>query len=141
MSYMTVPFQSFRVINNTEMANSLLYRPPECLLFDKFNYGQAIDIWAIGCILYYLMTHTYIITNINTITTLVDDIFTLLGSPNDSNWPGFSQLKKSINFKQYPRNTKVLQNKLAPFTDLILDCLTLDPSQRPTAEHLLIKYF
>jgi serine/threonine protein kinase len=137
----SVPFQSFRVINNTEMANSLLYRPPECLLFDKFNYGQAIDIWAIGCILYYLMTHTYIITNINTITTLVDDIFTLLGSPNDSNWPGFSQLKKSINFKQYPRNTKVLQNKLAPFTDLILDCLTLDPSQRPTAEHLLIKYF
>ncbi len=33
------------------------YRPPEIILIEK-NYGPAVDVWGIGCILAELLTKT-----------------------------------------------------------------------------------
>lgn len=132
---LSVPFQSIKILRDGSLVNTFHYRPPECLITDAYQYGQSVDIWAIGCIMYYMMTETYIIKRYNNIQA-IDDIFQLLGTPNDQTWPGFSTLEK-IDYKNYPGIVQDLKVTLAPYSNMILSCLTLYPPNRPTALELL----
>ena len=141
----SVPYQSFRKITDTSVANTYHYRPPECLLKQGYKYGQEIDIWAIGCVMYYMMTKKYIIgaDSFFNDNEALNDIFTLLGTPTSLSWPGFDQIPKSkkIIIKNHPRQLNELEKILAPYSSLILDCLIINPNTRPSAENLLNIYF
>lgn len=132
---LSVPLQSIKILRDGSLVNTFHYRPPECLITDAYQYGQSVDIWAIGCIMYYMMTETYVIKRYNNIQA-IDDIFQLLGTPNDETWPGFSTLEK-IDYQNYPGIVEELKVTLAPYSNIILSCLTLYPPNRPTALELL----
>lgn len=69
---------------------TLWYRAPEVLFGDN-NYTTAIDLWSAGCIMGELMQHKPLLPG-NTEQAELDLIVKLLGSPNDTIWPGFSKL-------------------------------------------------
>lgn len=133
---LSVPFQSFKITNNVDLANTLTFRPPECL-FINHPYNQKIDIWAIGCIFYWIVTKQYLSNSKNVKT----DIFKKLGTPTIKSWP---ELKKLTNIKSIPKyegEIQKIKKKLEPYSELILDCLTINPNKRPTANELLQMYF
>jgi serine/threonine protein kinase len=136
----SLPFQSVNKNKLMDMANTMNYRPPECLLGIEYNYDQSIDIWAIGCVFYYLVTGNYVSTN-GYGSAVLDDIFMLLGTPTIEEWPGLPKLTNMKTLSKYRDNKPQLRKTLAPYDNLILDCLTMDPTKRPTAKQLLEKYF
>ncbi|CAO3638023.1 unnamed protein product [Mucor hiemalis] len=69
---------------------TLWYRAPEVLFGDTF-YTTAIDLWSAGCIMGELMQHKPLMPG-NTEQAQLDLIVKLLGSPNESIWPGFTKL-------------------------------------------------
>src|SRR4029077_13714789 len=77
---LTVPFQSIRKPTLTSVANTIHYRPPECLFLKKWPYDQKIDIWAVGCVFYKILTGSFISTHFTSIEVR-DDIFKTLGTP------------------------------------------------------------
>jgi serine/threonine protein kinase len=72
---------------------------------------------------------------------VLDDIFMLLGTPTIEEWPGLPKLTNMKTLSKYRDNKPQLRKTLAPYDNLILDCLTMDPTKRPTAKQLLEKYF
>jgi len=136
----SVSYQSFRKITLTSMANTYNYRPPECLLNDGYQYGQEIDIWAIGCVMYYMMTKTYIINDDFMVNNKgLNDIFTLLGTPTPLTWPEFDLIPKSetIIIQKHEPQLDKLKKVLFPYSSIILDCLTVNPNKRPNAANIL----
>ena len=142
---MSVPYQSFRKITDTSIANTYSYRPPECLFNDGYKYGKEIDIWAIGCVMYYMMTKTYIIEpgSFYNNTETLNTIFNLLGTPTSLSWPEFDEIPKSgsLIIETHPGQLKQLEKILHPYSSIILDCLTINPNIRPSAGNLLNIYF
>lgn len=154
-------------VNMTLPVVTLWYRAPE-LLFGESRYGPAIDMWSIGCIMGELIRSGC--GNVNTDNEDYDDdcnailkgqgevdqidqIFSLVGVPNETVWPSFQQLPNAglLRWKAIP-DTDILLRKKFPiasstsshqtFLDangyrLLQQLLTLDPSQRITAAQAL----
>jgi serine/threonine protein kinase len=135
----SVSFQSLKTLTDADMVNTFHYRPPECLISSSYQYNQTVDIWAIGCIMYYFVTKHFIIERYVTVFA-VDDIFKLLGTPTKESWPEFSTIKKDVTYDDYPGQIAMLRGVLYPYSDLILDCLTVNPNKRPLTNELL-NYF
>lgn len=143
---LSVPFQSIRKPNDNSLANSLSFRPPECLLGTYLGTGDVysfeIDIWAVGCLFYYLLLDKYIVDVdvSDSESYLLDSIFTLLGTPTPDDWPNVPK-REFKNFDYHTSLIPELKKELAPYGDLVLDCLQLSPQKRPSAKQLLQKYF
>ena len=140
-------YQSFKNITDTSFANTINYRPPEGLLFENEKYGQEIDIWAVGCIFYFMITASNFVEypdlsnigyrDIN--KQFAVGIFNKLGTPTDKEWPGITDKLKELNISRSESDTS-LPKKLHLFDKLILSCLTPNPKNRPIVEELLIDY-
>jgi len=120
---------------------TLHYRAPE-LLLDCEKYSPALDIWSLGCIFFELQDdrNDSLFEGRGQIDQLFT-IFKLLGTPNESSWPGISKLEGyRSTFLPYAR--KSLQEKCPNLDDQGLDLLSqmliLDPSQRITAKRALL---
>ena len=82
---------------------TLWYRAPEILL-GATEYSTGIDIWAIGCIFVEMVTKKPLFAGDSDIDQLYR-IFRVLGTPNEQNWPGVSNLRDYKNsFPNYPTN-------------------------------------
>ncbi|GAB6020762.1 Cdc2- kinase [Chamberlinius hualienensis] len=118
---------------------TLWYRAPELLLLAK-TQTTAIDLWAAGCILGELLSHKPLLPGRSEMQQL-DLIIDLLGTPNDSIWPGFSQLPALQHFtlRQQPyNNLKHVFPWLNQAGIRLLNFLfTFDPRKRATAEDAL----
>lgn len=147
---------------------TLWYRSPE-LLFGETRYGSAVDMWSIGCIMGELIQSGGSLSarkagvnddddedDGNAILKgqgeldQIDQIFSLVGVPNEHSWPSFAKLPhanllrwKSIADadillpKQFPVASVGLSSHQT-FLDangyqLLRGLLTLDPSQRLTS--------
>ena len=114
---------------------TLWYRGPE-LLFGGTTYDMALDMWAVGCIFCEMLSNEALLpgrSEMNQIELIVN----LLGTPNDSIWPGFSLLPLSkVVLKKQPYNN--IKQKYHWLSDigikLIHDLLTYDPEKRISAE-------
>lgn len=69
---------------------TLWYRAPE-LLFGETKYTTAVDIWSAGCVMGELLQHKPLLPG-STEQTEIELITKLLGTPNETIWPGFSKL-------------------------------------------------
>uniref|UniRef100_A0A1B0BBB1 cyclin-dependent kinase n=1 Tax=Glossina palpalis gambiensis TaxID=67801 RepID=A0A1B0BBB1_9MUSC len=69
---------------------TLWYRAPEILLGTKF-YGTGMDIWSLGCIFAEMIMKRSLFPGDSEIDQLYR-IFRTLGTPDESNWPGVTQL-------------------------------------------------
>ncbi|PIK50483.1 putative cyclin-dependent kinase 10 [Apostichopus japonicus] len=117
---------------------TLWYRAPE-LLFESSEHTTAIDMWAAGCIVGELLAHKPLLpgtSELHQITLIVD----LLGTPNDSIWPGFSDLPilKNYTLKVQPYNNLKAQFPwLLPSGQKLLNYLFMYDPKRATAEECL----
>uniref|UniRef100_A0A165ZQU2 cyclin-dependent kinase n=1 Tax=Daucus carota subsp. sativus TaxID=79200 RepID=A0A165ZQU2_DAUCS len=130
----------------TQLVVTLWYRAPELLLGAK-RYSAAVDMWSVGCIMAELLLNRPLF-NGDTEINQIDKIFRMLGTPNETSWPGFSELPKAkVRFVKQPNNLLHKKFPAASFTgtpplsnagfDLLNSMLTCDPEKRITADAAL----
>ncbi|GAB2280599.1 hypothetical protein Dimus_015228 [Dionaea muscipula] len=130
----------------THLVVTLWYRAPELLLGAK-QYSTAIDMWSLGCIMAELLSKEPLF-NGKTEFDQLDKIFRILGTPNETIWPGFSKLPGvRINFVKHQYNQLRKKFPATSFTgspvlsdagfDLLNRLLTYDPDKRITADAAL----
>ncbi|XP_061994309.1 cyclin-dependent kinase G-2 isoform X2 [Rosa rugosa] len=84
----------------THLVVTLWYRAPELLLGAR-EYSTAIDMWSLGCIMAELLSKEPLF-NGKTEFEQLDKIFKILGTPNETIWPGFSKLPGvKVNFVKH----------------------------------------
>ncbi|XP_072321900.1 cyclin-dependent kinase 10-like [Eucyclogobius newberryi] len=123
---------------------TLWYRAPE-LLLGSTSQSTALDMWAVGCILAELLLHKPLLPGVSEIQQL-DLIVQLLGSPNDSIWPGFSRLPLAGQYslrKQPYNNLKSRFSWLSEAGHRLLNTLFMYQPQRraSAADCLQSSYF
>ncbi|ETN43397.1 uncharacterized protein HMPREF1541_02556 [Cyphellophora europaea CBS 101466] len=133
----------------TQLVVTLWYRPPE-LLLGTTSYDSSVDIWSLGCIFAELLTSDPLFPGKNEVDQL-SLIFSLLGTPTSSSWPGFRSLPNAKALHPVLAKTPELSSRLNaskfPYLSsaglrLLASCLSLNPMNRPTAEELLShRYF
>eukprot|EP00617_Octactis_speculum_P011568 CAMPEP_0185780280 /NCGR_PEP_ID=MMETSP1174-20130828/98606_1 /TAXON_ID=35687 /ORGANISM="Dictyocha speculum, Strain CCMP1381" /LENGTH=384 /DNA_ID=CAMNT_0028469783 /DNA_START=184 /DNA_END=1338 /DNA_ORIENTATION=+ len=122
---------------------TLWYRAPELLLGSE-TYGPMVDIWAVGCILGELIDHKPLMPGRKE-ADQIDCIFRLLGCPDETCWPGLSQLaliqRGQVNLERHRYRTSTLSERLDFWTDIgvqfLSGLLVYDPSSRLTARGAL----
>ncbi|XP_042025140.1 cyclin-dependent kinase G-2-like isoform X1 [Salvia splendens] len=130
----------------THLVVTLWYRAPELLLGAKL-YSTAIDMWSLGCIMAELLSKEPLF-NGKTEVEQLDKIFRILGTPNETIWPGFSKLPGvKVNFVKHQYNLLRRKFPATSFTgspvlsdtgfDLLNRLLTYDPDKRISAEEAL----
>ncbi|XP_061987507.1 cyclin-dependent kinase G-2 [Populus nigra] len=130
----------------THLVVTLWYRAPELLLGGK-RYSTTIDMWSLGCIMAELLSKGPLF-NGKTEVDQLDKIFRILGTPNETIWPGFSKLPGvKVNFVKHQYNLLRKKFPATSFTgspvlsdsgfDLLNKLLTYDPEKRITAEAAL----
>eukprot|EP00731_Ephydatia_muelleri_P015511 Em0008g1231a len=114
---------------------TLWYRGPE-LLFGAETYSIALDMWSVGCIFGELLNNKPLLPGTSELHQ-VELIVNLLGTPNDTIWPGFSSFSvpSKVTLKQQPyNNLKQMFHWLSEAGDKLLnDFLTYNPARRVTA--------
>lgn len=130
----------------THLVVTLWYRAPELLLGAK-EYSTAIDMWSLGCIMAELLSREPLFNGKSEFDQL-DKIFRILGTPNETIWPGFSKLPGvKVNFVKHRYNQLRKKFPATSFTgspvlsdagfDLLNRLLTYDPKKRITADAAL----
>jgi renal tumor antigen len=124
----------------TEYIATRWYRAPECLL-TAGSYGAPIDVWAVGCILYELITGRPLFPGGDELTQ-IDLIHKLLGTPDNSILAKFMARPNgqlSYNFKPFPGSDfrGLIPTANEQTIDLLRDLLIYDPDKRITAEKSL----
>lgn len=126
-----IPVRSY-----THEVVTLWYRAPDVLLGSR-KYSTPVDIWSIGCIFAEMVNGTPLFKGTSEETQL-DIIFRHLGTPNETNFPGLTELPDwKDTFPQYPspRSLHDLVPKLDESgVELLTAMLVYDPSQRITAQ-------
>mmetsp|Transcript_34735 Transcript_34735/g.53344 ORF Transcript_34735/g.53344 Transcript_34735/m.53344 type:complete len:87 (+) Transcript_34735:477-737(+) len=80
----------------TEYISTRWYRPPECLLTDGF-YGYKMDIWAIGCVLFEILSKAPLFAGEDEVDQ-VHKIHSILGSPEPRLLDRFSRHASHMEF-------------------------------------------
>jgi renal tumor antigen len=122
----------------TDYTSTRWYRAPECILSNGF-YGQAMDVWAAGCVLFEMFDLYPLFPGIHDMDQ-IDHIHRVLGSPTDQ---VLAKLIKNIGSRSSSHVTLQKQVGMG-FTHLLAgtspECLDLlkmmlvyDPSERITA--------
>ncbi|XP_061994307.1 cyclin-dependent kinase G-2 isoform X1 [Rosa rugosa] len=130
----------------THLVVTLWYRAPELLLGAR-EYSTAIDMWSLGCIMAELLSKEPLF-NGKTEFEQLDKIFKILGTPNETIWPGFSKLPGvKVNFVKHQYNLLRKKFPATSFTgspvlteagfDLLNKLLTYDPEKRISADAAL----
>ena len=136
---------------------TLWYRAPEVLLGERV-YGPAVDMWGVGCIFAEILTKAPLFQS-RSEAEAVAQVFKLLGTPSEQDWPGWRALPHVRALRaaerQYPpaglRRALRLGGAAAGFAagafvsdaglELLQGLLTCDPARRTTAAEALAHRF
>lgn len=132
----TVPLRPY-----THEVVTLWYRAPEILLGVSV-YATPTDIWSLGCIMAEMATAQALFPGDSEIDTIFK-IFRVLGTPNESVWPGVETLrdyKKA--FPKWPDTGCRDVQRAGPVIDadameLLRACFQYNPVERPSARKAL----
>jgi len=124
---------------------TLWYRAPELLLGERTS-STALDIWSLGCLCSEMATSRPLFPGDSEIGTLLR-IFRARGTPNESVWPGVTQLQHfQSTFPQWQDTRLAEVAAQGPALgergiDLILGCLAYVPQDRLTSRRVLMHDF
>ena len=126
-------------------AITLWYKPPE-LLLGAYEYSAAADMWSVGCIFAELLLLRPFLQGKNTDISQLDTIFSVFGTPNETNWPDHQALPLCNQGLEWDETTPIpfdLIFEAAPkdAISLLRSILTLDPNMRFSAETALQHYY
>jgi len=116
--------------SKTRTVCTLWYRAPEILLGGKYYYN--IDVWSIGCVIVEMFLKKPLFPG-DSDTDQIFKIFRISGTPNETNWPGVTQLR---NFKNtFPVWENKWNEKIRPSIDsglneLLEGMLCMNPNKR-----------
>lgn len=123
----------------TEYISTRWYRAPECLLTDGY-YGQAMDIWGMGCVIYEMLTCDPLFPGANEMDQ-IKRIHSVLGTPPQVVFDKFKPFSRNIKFNfpiQKGTGIRRLLTQYSPeVIDLIERMLIYDPDERITAKQAL----
>jgi mitogen-activated protein kinase 15 len=120
----------------TENIATRWYRAPEILLCST-NYGKAIDVWSMGCVLAEMVMQRPIFQGSSTISQL-EKIFEVTGKPTAADLD-YLRNKSSINvienmdIKERKSIRELLNTNDKHIVDLLERIFQVDPRKRPTA--------
>jgi male germ cell-associated kinase len=128
----------------TDYVGTRWYRAPELLLYSsQFStpYSQAIDIFALGCLMLELYLGIPAFPGSNESDQL-NKIFSVLGTPTQSQWPAGYQAaeRKGVKFTQFNPVllTQLIKRDISEEgIELLQGMLRFDPQQRFTATQCL----
>jgi mitogen-activated protein kinase 15 len=124
----------------TENIATRWYRAPEILLCST-NYGKAIDVWSMGCVLAEMVMQRPIFQGSSTISQL-EKIFEVTGKPTAGDLD-YLKNKSSINvienmdIKERKSIRDLLNTNDKHIVDLLERIFQVDPRKRPTALEVL----
>lgn len=136
-------------------AITLWYKPPE-LLLGAYEYSSAADMWSVGCIFAELLLRRPFLqgtifqnvpkAQLKTDISQLDTIFSVFGTPNETNWPDHQALPLCNQGLEWNETTPIpfdLIFEAAPrdAISLLRSILTLDPNMRFSAEQCLNHYY
>ncbi|KAH0788667.1 CMGC family protein kinase [Histomonas meleagridis] len=121
----------------TDYVATRWYRAPECILTSGI-YGPAVDVWAIGCVLYEVLTGKPLFPGKHQLDQL-NKIHAILGTPSKSLLAKIQSNNVSMAFPQKQKQSfrDLLPNVSQPIIDLIEKLLVYDPNDRITADEAL----
>eukprot|EP00906_Rhabdomonas_costata_P008328 RCo011868 len=123
----------------TSRVVTLWYRAPELLLGSQ-NYGPAVDMWSVGCILAEMLLTRPLIPGKDEFDQLFK-IFQLCGTPTEKSWPELHQLPLWSKMRPAQTFPSVLKQALSRYddeaVDLISRLLVLNPAGRESANDAL----
>lgn len=118
---------------------TLWYRAPEILLGEK-KYSPSVDMWSLGCIFVEMATNRPLFPGDSEIDELYK-IFRVLGTPNESLWPGVTSLPDySSSFPQW-RTQSFAQHAStldADGLDILAKMVQYEPGRRVTAKDAML---
>ncbi|KAL7808418.1 protein kinase [Trichoderma gracile] len=128
----------------TQLVVTLWYRAPELLLGAR-DYGAAVDMWSVGCIMGELITREPLLQGSNEVDQ-ISKVFELCGVPTDESWPSFRRLPNARSLR-LPKHAppqasgSVIRARFPSLTtagaSLLNSLLALDPDRRPSAAEML----
>ena len=124
----------------TEYVSTRWYRAPECILTSG-SYGPPVDIWAVGCVLYEIITGEPLFPGNHELDQICR-IHNLLGTPSSELLAKFGQNPNTeIEFSFPPRRAQNLASLLPDWdpdvVDLMSKMLKYNPIDRITADEAL----
>ena len=122
-------------------AITLWYKPPE-LLLGASEYSAAADMWSVGCIFAELLLRRPFLQGNQTDISQLDTIFTVFGTPNETNWPDHKTLplpSRGLIWDDCPPIPfdEVFTAAPRDALSLLRSILVLDPNMRFTASQCL----
>jgi cyclin-dependent kinase 7 len=122
-------------------AITLWYKPPE-LLLGSTEYSSAADMWSVGCIFAELLLRRPFLQGKQTDISQLDTIFTVFGTPNESNWPDYETLPLCTRGLEWDDTSPIPFDEIftaAPkdAISLLRSIMVLDPNMRFTASQCL----
>jgi serine/threonine protein kinase len=126
--------------NMTDYVATRWYRPPELLLETK-DYGPAVDMWSVGCILAELLRRKPFLPGTETKHQL-ELIFDVFGTPAEEDIalipkPRLRKFLRSLPVKK-PKALDILLPKANPLAiDLLKKIMVFNPQKRITVEEAL----
>jgi serine/threonine protein kinase len=120
---------------------TLWYRAPEILLAgSKHNrYSVEVDIWSLGAIFAEVHNKKAIFPADTEIQEL-NKIFSILGTPNETVWPGVTRMpdwKRSVASYRAKAPEAIVPGLSAEGQDLFMKMLTYDPAKRISGKDAL----
>mmetsp|Transcript_12246 Transcript_12246/g.29175 ORF Transcript_12246/g.29175 Transcript_12246/m.29175 type:complete len:190 (-) Transcript_12246:107-676(-) len=127
--------------NTAPQAITLWYKPPE-LLLGAYEYSSAADMWSVGCIFAELLLRRPFLQGKQTDISQLDTIFTVFGTPNDTNWPDYKALPlcaRGLLWDDVPAIPfdEIFTGAPRDAISLLRSILALDPNMRFTATQSL----
>lgn len=130
-----IPVRSY-----THEVVTLWYRAPDVLMGSQ-KYSTPVDVWSIGCIFAEMNNGRPLFPGKSEADQL-DQIFALLGTPDEAIFPGIVELKeyKPATYKRYDRPASLahlVPGLTAEGVDLLTRMMQYDPAKRITAREAM----